>query len=195
MAWVTPSNVATGDVLTASTWNQDVVANTNDLRARDGLVLIQTVSYTAQSAVNVNGVFTADYRNYLVLMDHMASTTLTTTMRLRASGSDNSAANYSTQNLFAQSTTVSGSRTTGSTDWNLAGMASTSQTRDRFYVYTPQVAVPTGVDFETVASIENTISVVKKYLGHTASSSFDGFSISCTTGTITGTMSIYGFAV
>jgi hypothetical protein len=27
MAWVTPSNVATGDVLTASTWNQDVVAN------------------------------------------------------------------------------------------------------------------------------------------------------------------------
>ena len=28
MAWVTPSNVVTGDVLTASTWNQDVVANT-----------------------------------------------------------------------------------------------------------------------------------------------------------------------
>lgn len=27
MAWVNPSTVATGDVLTASTWNQDVVAN------------------------------------------------------------------------------------------------------------------------------------------------------------------------
>lgn len=27
MAWVTPTNVATGDVLTASKWNQDVVAN------------------------------------------------------------------------------------------------------------------------------------------------------------------------
>jgi hypothetical protein len=27
MAWVTPTNVATGDVLTAATWNQDVVAN------------------------------------------------------------------------------------------------------------------------------------------------------------------------
>ena len=31
MAWVTPTNVATGDVLTASTWNQDVVANAAEL--------------------------------------------------------------------------------------------------------------------------------------------------------------------
>ena len=29
MAWVTPTNVATGDVLTASKWNQDVVENWN----------------------------------------------------------------------------------------------------------------------------------------------------------------------
>lgn len=28
MAWVTPTNVATGDVLTAATWNQAVVENT-----------------------------------------------------------------------------------------------------------------------------------------------------------------------
>lgn len=31
MAWVSPTNVATGDVLTASTWNQDVVANATEL--------------------------------------------------------------------------------------------------------------------------------------------------------------------
>jgi hypothetical protein len=32
MAWVTPTNVSTGDVLTASTWNQAVVENTRVLR-------------------------------------------------------------------------------------------------------------------------------------------------------------------
>lgn len=32
MAWVTPTNVATGDVLTASTWNQAVVENTSVVR-------------------------------------------------------------------------------------------------------------------------------------------------------------------
>ena len=31
MAWVTPTNVATGDVLTASTWNQDIVSNAAEL--------------------------------------------------------------------------------------------------------------------------------------------------------------------
>jgi len=31
MAWVTPSNRSTGDVLTASIWNQDVVANATEL--------------------------------------------------------------------------------------------------------------------------------------------------------------------
>jgi hypothetical protein len=31
MAWVTPTNVATGDVLTASNWNQSVVENTEFL--------------------------------------------------------------------------------------------------------------------------------------------------------------------
>jgi hypothetical protein len=31
MAWVTPTNVSTGDVLTASKWNTEVVANTSHL--------------------------------------------------------------------------------------------------------------------------------------------------------------------
>lgn len=31
MAWVTPTNVSTGDVLTAAKWNQDVVENWNAL--------------------------------------------------------------------------------------------------------------------------------------------------------------------
>lgn len=31
MAWVTPTDVATGDVLTAAKWNQDVVANAEEL--------------------------------------------------------------------------------------------------------------------------------------------------------------------
>ena len=31
MAWVTPTNVSTGDVLTASKWNQDVVENWNSI--------------------------------------------------------------------------------------------------------------------------------------------------------------------
>lgn len=33
MAWVTPTSVSTGDVLTASRWNQDIVSNAAELAA------------------------------------------------------------------------------------------------------------------------------------------------------------------
>lgn len=51
MAWVTPTNVATGDVLTAATWNQAVVENTVSLPRG-------VVGY-AQVTASQNGVGTA----------------------------------------------------------------------------------------------------------------------------------------
>lgn len=42
MAWVTPTNVATGDVLTAATWNQAVVENTITLP--QGIIGIHTLT-------------------------------------------------------------------------------------------------------------------------------------------------------
>lgn len=53
MAWVTPTNVATGDVLTASKWNQDVVENTSILYAsrRLGYVTRDTAYTVNQTSV------------------------------------------------------------------------------------------------------------------------------------------------
>lgn len=50
MAWVTPSNVATGDVLTASKWNQDVVENTEFLFTPPMCVLSTTTNVTMATA-------------------------------------------------------------------------------------------------------------------------------------------------
>jgi hypothetical protein len=76
MPWVSPTNVATGDVLTASKWNQDVVENTASLYARDGLVLIksQTVG-SAVSNVPVTNAFSATYDAYRIVI---AGTTAST---------------------------------------------------------------------------------------------------------------------
>lgn len=51
MAWVNPSTVATGDVLTASTWNQDVVANT--------IALPRGIMGYASATANQSGITTA----------------------------------------------------------------------------------------------------------------------------------------
>jgi hypothetical protein len=69
MAWVDPATVATGDVLTASKWNQDVVENTNQLYASRRLAtstqgsnqtLNQTVVGSASDIFPSDLTFTAD---------------------------------------------------------------------------------------------------------------------------------------
>ena len=63
MAWVTPSNVATGDVLTASTWNQDVVENTTALR--ESIIRLDFTTSTSAATSNTtigtaSDVFSSD---------------------------------------------------------------------------------------------------------------------------------------
>lgn len=53
MAWVTPSNVATGDVLTAATWNQDVVANAAELAPLFGAWTSWTPTLAQGASTNI----------------------------------------------------------------------------------------------------------------------------------------------
>lgn len=50
MPWVTPSSVSTGDVLTASQWNQDVVANLNAVLSSG-----KVAHFRDEKAANTNG--------------------------------------------------------------------------------------------------------------------------------------------
>ena len=76
------------------------------------------VSFTAATTININGVFSATYDNYLVVLRGLAdSGTPAIYGRMRLSGSDNATANaYVTQSLNADGATVSGGRTTAS-EW------------------------------------------------------------------------------
>jgi hypothetical protein len=64
MAWVTPTNVATGDVLTASKWNQDVVENTAQLYASQRRLAYQTrtssLGSTATTVATASDIFSSD---------------------------------------------------------------------------------------------------------------------------------------
>jgi hypothetical protein len=58
MAWVSPTNVATGDVLTASKWNQEVVENTRLLRGDFAISRYTTASsivYNSTAWTNLSG--------------------------------------------------------------------------------------------------------------------------------------------
>ena len=117
MAWVNPSTVATGDVLTASKWNQEVRDKTTDLRSRDGLIHIRSETYGA-TGVTLDNIFTTDYRAYRINIYVDRAIQWVTGLLRSSAPADVTAANYD-QTVIETTTTVDKSRNTanGQTSW------------------------------------------------------------------------------
>lgn len=58
MAWVTPSTQTTGDIIAATTWNQNVVANTAYLKGQAGVVTAFENGVTIALTLAVTGATT-----------------------------------------------------------------------------------------------------------------------------------------
>jgi hypothetical protein len=188
----------TGEVLTS--------ADTNTYLANSGLVAIAptsvagtgvsvsnaTVTFSASSAVNVNGVYSATYKNYKVLINISSSSQVILSYRLRVSGSDNNTANYSEQRLIADSTSLLGVRATGQTSGTIGQMVLSDFSFFDCNFFQPFDTTKTGL------MVTGTTFVGGSYITNLAgqfgaATSFDGFSIFPVSGTITGTLSVYGF--
>ena len=161
-----------------------------------GLIHINTTSFSAVASQSINNVFSATYDNYRIVMYYEPTTSINAIfdMRLRASGSDNSASNsYRIQYLRANVTSVSAA---GGLD-NKMFMGENSGTggfRNNISmdIFSPFLASPTNLNNFNMSSRDS----MYLYLfngGHNVASSFDGFSFLFSSAT-TGTISIYGYA-
>jgi hypothetical protein len=56
MAWVTPTNRTTGDVISASDWNQAAVANVAYLKGQAGAIVIENNATMSGLTVTTSGV-------------------------------------------------------------------------------------------------------------------------------------------
>jgi hypothetical protein len=126
-----------------------------------------------------------------------SSAALNLAVRLRASGTDASGANYREQFLQATSTTVNGARATGATNWPnaLGSTEATSCGFVRFWVSNPFAAVRTTGWTDYAYAHTGNISLVDYVWEHDLTTSYDGFSVIPSSGTITGTVYVYGLAV
>jgi hypothetical protein len=159
------------------------------------LVKISASTFTSQTAVTFDNVFTSTYTNYFVTFIGEASTPTGISFRFRAAGADITAANYHYQGLLAFSTTVQASRTTGQTK-GLAGVCQDPNTANSFegYIYQPQVAKETASTF-TIADTESVggVTVYRVYANYyDATTQMDGIKFLADSGNFTGTITIYG---
>jgi len=198
-----------GEVLTASSLN----ANFSFAASSGGLIpIVPTsvtvgsgtgsasatgqVTFSGVSSLSLNGVFTATYLNYLMVLNIQSrSTSNFINLRFRLAGTDNSSALYDTQYLRANSTTVGANNAVTQTSAQFITTTTNSPSFAQATIYQPQVAALNSYFYcESNVGVPSAGYIETMVGGINNTSQFDGFSLIPTAGTITGKVTIYGIA-
>lgn len=156
-----------------------------------GLVHINTTTFSAVSSVSLDNVFTSDYENYAIILRALGSVEYTGRGRLRAAGTDNTTANsYILQFVRGISTAASASNNVNNL-WDSFFYGDATAGVARYDFYRPNVAATTFFTGSFFAR-NDYVQSVGGY--HTQATSYDGITFIASTGTITGTISVYGYS-
>lgn len=196
----TPSRLAVGtngQVLTA-----DSTAATGIKWASPSsgaLVLTGSADFTTSSAVNINNCFSATYQNYFITVNISSSsaTDADIAARLRVSGADDSTANYFRNTLFNNGSSVAGLRVSTATSWDVMQVASSknAQVALQMTIFDPFESITTKALSHSNRWNSSDNNQATAAMEHRVSSSFTGISFFPNTGTITGKIRIYGYAL
>jgi hypothetical protein len=164
--------------------------------AGSGLVVVKAeTAFSAVSSVTADGVFTSDYTNYLVSVRYSTSSTQPFYYRLRASGVSTSA-NYNGQRVVIDGAGVTGTRLSAQTAEFLGFTTDSSADigGSQLVLYGPQLAAKT-VFFNNNAQNDTAGPTIGIIAGDQSdATAFDGIELLVTTGTVTGSYTIYGYA-
>lgn len=160
-----------------------------------GLVYITNSTFSAVSSVSVNNCFSATYDNYRIVVREVGSETTSVGMRLRlrASGSDATGANYIVHQM-ATTNTAGPSRTyVGNETFATIGAVGNSANSYGIDLVAPYLADFTRWNCTSVSGSDNN-NEAGLYSGiHKLNSSYDGMTLYPSAGTITGSLRIYGY--
>lgn len=152
-----------------------------------------SVLFTSVTALSLNGVFSADYDNYMVVCRWRNNSGLNDlNMRLRASGSDDSTASYTKQNLWSDGSSVGGRRDSSFPYWyRLTLVGNTQRAGSVMNFYGPYLSQPTAMRMVNVDGYLN--AYLDDGAGtHNQSASYDGFTFYPGGGSLTGRVAVYG---
>jgi hypothetical protein len=160
-----------------------------------GLVLVKAeTAFTASNSIVADAVFTSVYRNYTIKITSVATAGVGLSFKLRASGVSAST-NYNYQYLSMNGTTVTGGRSSSQTLAD-AGSVAQQESALTLNLYNPAVAVATNFDSIT-AYVSGAFTSPVSYLytgNHTTATAYDGIEMIPSSGTLTGSYTIYGWS-
>ena len=167
-----------------------------------GFNLITTAAFSGATShsygSNASPIFTSAYRNYKIIIDNLASATSeqVVNFRLRANTTDLTSAVYETQVLYALSTTVGSSRSSGQTS-SAIGVTNQSAVTSSIVldITVPQLALYKNIQSHNVYVKSGEGPRINFYYSDIISDvAYNGFTIFAGTN-ISGQISIYGYDI
>ena len=162
---------------------------TDSLQA--GLVLVNKTDFSSAASVSINNCFSSLYDNYKIVMFNVASVDQNILLRLRNGGTDKAGSVYNTQRLLADVSTVSTAALDAQTAW-FPGLTYNAQNHMTVDVILPFASgAATTFSSQYFYSYYNATGISGGI--YTTADSNDGFTIYPGSGTITGTIRVYGY--
>ena len=164
-----------------------------------GVALVTAQSFSAVSSVSfANDTFSSSYRNYRVLFQiDSASTGLNMSCRIRVSGTDNTAASYAQGSPgFTRQGNTSDQADNFITSWTLGSFDTTATSYGVVLdVFSPKISGPTRVLTGSIVCTSASVILGRSLnLVHALTTAYDALSFIASTGDITGTYRVYGYA-
>lgn len=162
-----------------------------------GLVHIATETFSAVSSVSIDNVFSSTYDNYRIVARHVTNNSGMQTMniRLRSGGVDETSNLYYMARIYWLNSSTSAAAVAGWPDtkfstFTLSGNKTSHTSAD---IFSPNKAEFTAFSIVTGAQggTTNQFSVAQGQ--HEVNTQADGFTITTSTGSVTGSLSVYGY--
>ena len=155
------------------------------------------VSFSAATSVSVNGCFSAAYLNYLVLLSSTNVGNVPIRFRMRLAGTDaTGATDYRTGWIISTSAGTGADGTSAASNGISSGYIMQHQYDGNIVANStfgsPFVAAPTNVVSSAIGSSTTRTDGGTTYSQHILGTSYDGLTVFPASGSITGTLRIYG---
>ena len=165
-----------------------------------GLVRVTSGTLSSSSAITVDGCFTSTYINYVIYLNAAFTGSADTDifMQFRASGSTNSSASNAYFLSYVNAGVNKGDAASSggtATSWFLYdNMDTGSICNGKIEIFNPQTATKTTGQWTLYAEDNGNYKQEQGFGYQTQATSFDGFTITMSSGTLTGTYDVYGVA-
>lgn len=154
------------------------------------------ITFTGASSVSINSCFTSLYDTYqiMLLCRNNSANDAGLNMQFRSAGSNIGGTAYSRNQIQSYLTAITASGTNGTSSWNLGAVSQINYSQTECTISNASLALPKTQSYRnTHGQSGGTLDTYYGFGINSTATAYDGMHLTVSSGTITGTIRIYGY--